>query len=122
MHTTELPKDVLQRLVPGFCRAALEASFTQVVRRRGLAAGKSHDVIEDDLKNAGKTTALAALAFYGDKDRGGDVMGRLNQFGKWAGDAFRACKDGAHQATGGDLSLLINDTEKLALRMIAEVK
>jgi ABC-type Mn2+/Zn2+ transport system ATPase subunit len=122
VHTTELPKDVLQRLIPGFCRAALEASFTHVVRRRGLATGRSHADIEDDLKNAGKTTTLAALAFYADKDRGGDVMGRLNQFGKWAGDAFRACKDGAHQATGADLSLLIKDTEKLALRIIAEVK
>jgi hypothetical protein len=72
VHTTELPKDVLQRLVPGFCRAALEASFTHVVRRRGLAAGRSHLDIEDDVKNATKTTTLAALAFYGDKDRGGD--------------------------------------------------
>jgi hypothetical protein len=36
VHTTELPKDVLRRLVPGFCRAA-----------------------------------LAALALYGDKERGG---------------------------------------------------
>jgi len=122
VHTTELPKDVLQRLVPGFCRAALEASFTHVVRRRGLATGKSHADIEDDLKNAGKTTTLAALAFYGDKDRGSDVMGRLNQFGTWAGDTFRACKDGAHEATATDLNLLIKDTEKLALRVIAEVK
>jgi ABC-type Mn2+/Zn2+ transport system ATPase subunit len=122
VHTTELPKDVLRRLVPGFCRAALEASFTHVIRRRGLAAGKSHSDIEDDLKSAGKTTTLAALAFYGDKDRGGDVMGRLNQFGTWAGDTFRACKDGAHEATSTDLSLLIKDTEKLSLRVIAEVK
>jgi hypothetical protein len=122
VHTTELPKDVLRRLVPGFCRAALEASFTHVVRRRGLLAGKSHADIEDDLKNASKTTTLAALALYGDKDRGGDVMGRLNQFGRWAGDAFKACKDGAHEATAADLSVLIENTEKLANRIIAEVK
>jgi hypothetical protein len=122
VHTTELPKEILQRLVPGFCRAALEASFTHIVRRRGLATGKSHADIEDDLRNAGKTTSLAALAFYGDKDRGGDVMGRLNQFGTWAADAFRACKDGAHGATAADLGLLIKDAEKLAARVIAEVK
>src|SRR6185436_16131767 len=47
VHTTELPKDVLQRLVPGFCRAALEASFTHVVRRRGLAAGRGQSEIEE---------------------------------------------------------------------------
>src|SRR5262249_34361324 len=122
VHTTELPKDVLRRIVPGFCRAALEASFTHVIRRRGLAAGRTHADIEDDLTSAGKPARLAALAFYGDKDRGGDVMGRLNQFGAWAGDTFRACKEGAHEATSTDLSLLIKDTEKLAMRVIAEVK
>ena len=121
VHTTDLPKDLLQRLVPGFCRAALEASFTQVVRRRGLAAGRSHADIEEELKHAGKTTTLAALAFFGDKDRGSDVMSRVNQFGGWAGDAFKACKDGVHEASAVDLQLLVNDTEKLAQRMV-EIK
>jgi hypothetical protein len=122
VHTTEMPKDVLQRLVPGFCRAALEAAFTQVVRRKGLAAGKPHADIEDDLTQAGKTTKLAALAFYGDRERHADVMGRLNQFGSWAGDTYKACNQGAHQATTADLSVLIDNAEKLANRIVAEVK
>ena len=40
VHTTDLPKDVLQRVVPGFCRAAIEASLHQAIRRKGLEAAK----------------------------------------------------------------------------------
>src|SRR5215207_4851346 len=36
VYTKDLPKDVSRRLVPGFCRSALEAAFTIVVRRRQL--------------------------------------------------------------------------------------
>jgi hypothetical protein len=65
-----------------------------------------------------KITSLAALAFFDDKERGGDVMKRLNQFGSWAGDVFRLCKEGAHEATT-DLNLLIKDAEKLTDRVLA---
>jgi hypothetical protein len=39
-----------------------------------------------------------------------------------AGDAFKQCKDGAHTTAAADLGVLIDDTEKLASRIIAEVK
>jgi hypothetical protein len=81
----------------------------QVVRRRRLAAGQPHAEIESELTSALKMTPLAALAFFDDKERGGDVMKRLNQFGPWAGDAFRQCKEGGHEATTADLNLLIID-------------
>ena len=119
VHTTELPRDILRRLVPGFCRAALEASFMQVVRKRRLAAGQTHTEIESELSSALKITPLAALALFDDKDRGGDVMKRLNQFGPWAGDVFRHCKEGAHEATTADLNVLIKDAEKLTDRVLA---
>jgi hypothetical protein len=114
VQTTDLPKEVLRSLVPGFCRSALEASFISLVRRRRLAAGRSYNEVEEDLKDAGKLTGLAALALFDDKDRGGDVIKRLNQFGPWAGDVFRQSKDGVHDAVAGDLKLMIRDTEKLA--------
>jgi DNA repair exonuclease SbcCD ATPase subunit len=118
VHTTELPRDILSRLVPGFCRSALEASFMQVVRRRRLAAGRPHGEVEDELSSASRLTPLAALALFDDKQRGGDVMRRLNQFGPWAGDVFRQCKEGAHAPTSADLSLLIKDAEKLTERLL----
>jgi predicted ATPase len=118
VYTTELPKDVLRRLVPGFCRSALEAAFISLVRRRLLAAGRLHSEVEEELKSAGKLTPLAAAALFGDKDKGGDVIKRLNQFGPWAGDVFKQCKDGAHTAVAGDLKLMIQDTEKLAAKVL----
>ena len=48
----------------------------------------------------------------------GDVMARLNRFGPWAGDAFKLCKEGAHQEVHADLMGLIRDTEKLTGRIL----
>jgi hypothetical protein len=52
VHTTDLPRDVLQRLVPGFCRAALEASFIRIVRRKRLSAGSTHADVEEELQSS----------------------------------------------------------------------
>ncbi len=58
------------------------------------------------------------MALFDDKDRGGDVMKRVNQFGSWAGDAFKQSKEGVHKAVAGDLRLMIRDTEKLADKIL----
>jgi hypothetical protein len=118
VQTTELPKELLRSLVPGFCRSALEASFISLIRRRRLVAGRLHAEVEEELKDAGKLTPLAALALFDDKDKGGDVMKRLNQFGPWAGDVFKQAKEGVHEAVAGDLKSMINDTEKLAGKIV----
>ena len=120
-QTTELPMDVLQKLVPGFCRSALEAACTQAFRRRRLAVGESHESMEHELELAGKLTPLAALALFDDRARGADVMKRLNQIGGWAGDVFKQCKDGVHEVQTADIRLMISDAEKLA-KKIAELQ
>lgn len=121
VHTTDLPADVLRRLVPGFCRLALESSFQAAIRRRWLATGRRHADVEEELKGAGKLTPLAALALFDDRNKGADVLKRLNQFGAWAGTVFKQCNAGAHDAVAADLNVMIEDTEKLAGR-IAELK
>jgi predicted ATPase len=118
VHTTGLPKDVLRSLVPGFCRSALEASFISLIRRRRLTAGRPHSEVEEELKGAGRLTPLAALALFDDKEKGGDVMKRVNQFGSWAGDVFKQSKEGVHVAVAADLQLMIRDTEKLADKIL----
>jgi hypothetical protein len=45
-HTADLPLPVVRRLVPGFCRSALEAAFIRVIRRRRPAAGTPHAGLE----------------------------------------------------------------------------
>ena len=61
---------------------------------------------------------LAALALFNDKEKGSDVMSRLNRFGSWAGDVFKQCRDGAHGEVAGDLKLIIRDAEKLAGKVL----
>jgi len=121
VQTAELPRDVMQRVVPGFCRAALEAAFMELFRRRRLGAGEAHEEVERELTSAGTLTTLAALALFDDRDKGGDVMRRLNQFGSWAGDVFVQSNKGAHGTGVDDLRKLVRSTESLCEK-IRELK
>lgn len=80
-------------------------------------SGKSHGEVDEALAKGGKLTPLAALAYWDNPEKGGDVMARMNKYGTWAGDAFKQCNEGAHKEYAGDLKQLINDTEKLAERI-----
>ena len=112
--TKELPGPVMRRIVPGYCRSALESALIGIVRKRMLADSRSHTEVEESLAKAATLNTLAALALFDDRERGGDVMAGLNKMGGWAGDAFKNCKEGAHQEFTGDIQQLIRDTEKLA--------
>lgn len=116
----ELPAEVAARLIPGFCREAIEAACTEVVRRRRLGRGERHEAVEKLLLGLTTTKQLAALALLDNPDRAGDVYTRLNDsFGRWAGDVFRAVNEGAHSGYAGDLSNLIRDADILAKKIRA---
>ncbi len=109
-----VPEEVARRVVGGLCRLALEAAFAAAHRRRRLASGEAHQKVEDEL--LATSTSLyerAALAIYGDARRGGDVLSRLNAWGSWAADTFKACNSGAHGPYPGGLRALVGDTERL---------
>ena len=110
---SRLPEDVRRRVVPGFCRSALEAVFTDRVRGRRLAAGAEHATVDKELASTNTLNELAAIALFDDKARTSDVMNRLNQIGGWAGDTFKQMNRGAHHAYPGALFKLVNDSEKL---------
>ena len=113
--TKDLPKNVAQQVVPGFCRSAIEAACIEVVRRRRLRKGAPHTEVEDLLVREGKLRNLLALALFDDPNQAGGVTGRLNRdFGKKAGDTFLAVNKGAHEGSSGDLVDLSRDAEKLA--------
>ncbi|MBX3271681.1 MAG: hypothetical protein KF729_15550, partial [Sandaracinaceae bacterium] len=113
--------EVARRLVPGFCRSALEAACVEVVRRRRLGRGEPHDAVEEALAEAGTLMQYAALAFFDDVERGGNVFARANELGRWAGDTLRDVKEGAHGkvAAGVDLEDLIGRTARLAAKLEA---
>jgi energy-coupling factor transporter ATP-binding protein EcfA2 len=113
----ELPAEVAVRLVPGFCRGAIEAACTEVVRRRRLGRGEGHAAVEQLLLGLTTSKQLMALALFDDPSRAGDVYAGLNRFGRWAGTAFRAANEGAHGEYAGDLSKLVRDARDLATRI-----
>jgi hypothetical protein len=109
-----VPPRVAERVVPGLCRTAVEAALTEAVWRRQLRDGRGHADVEALLEEAGvRLTPLAALALTGDSGRGGDVLPRLNSWGRSFGDTYKALNPGAHGAHTGDLHLLIHDTRAL---------
>jgi recombinational DNA repair ATPase RecF len=117
-RTTNLPEDVARRVVPGFCRFAVEAACIEAFRRRRIGVGEPHADVEHALSRANKLTTFAALALFDDSDRGGDVLGTINQrFGKQSADAFQAANKGAHEGYGGDLQDLVRDAAILARKL-----
>ena len=117
VSTEELPDQAKAKVVPGFCRSALEAVFVESVRRKRLEKGQAHRDVEAELAEAGTLNKRAALALFDDTERAGDVMHRLNKFGSWAGDVFLACKKGTHTGHAGDLMTLTKDTGRLTERL-----
>lgn len=112
--TDELPNAVIRRVVPGFCRSAIEAACMEKVRSRRLHGGRDHEEVEALLAANGKTHPLMSLALFDDETRTGEVLGRLNKMGAWAASVFKDCKEGAHAAYPGDLTVLVDDTKRLA--------
>jgi hypothetical protein len=113
----ELPDGVASQVVPGFCRSGIESACMETIRRRRLAAGESHQDVEDLLSGVG-TTQLAALALFDDESAGGKVLGEINR--RWnavAADAFNDSKRGAHKGFSGSLESLVNESQGLAERL-----
>jgi hypothetical protein len=115
--TDELPGPVAARVVPAFCRFALESAFTEVARRRLLARGVRHFDVEQQILAARKLAQKAALALFDDAGRGGDVHDQLRRrFGPRSATAYQQARRGAHD--GADLRHLrnlVDDTRRLAL-------
>ncbi|GMV23952.1 MAG: hypothetical protein AMXMBFR57_39010 [Acidimicrobiia bacterium] len=116
VRTTDLPDAVRRRVIPGFCRLAIEAALSLRITRRAAAQGRSPSAVAEAMAGCTTTMMLAALALFDDRARGGDVLARLNQWGRWAADAFQVCRTGAHAAVADDVDLeqLVRDTERLA--------
>jgi ABC-type Mn2+/Zn2+ transport system ATPase subunit len=109
-----VPSEIVARVVPGLCRTALEAGLTEGVWRRQLRDGRGHGEIEALLEDARvRLTPLAALALTGDAGRGGDVLPRLNSWGRSFADTYQALNHGAHGAHTGDPGQLIHGTRAL---------
>ena len=107
-----LPDAVAARVVPGLCRLAVEAAFTEAVRRRQLQAGKRHAEVEAGIDAAGTLSRRAALAMFGDSSKGGEVLRRLNAWHPSIADTYQAVNKGAHNGYHGQLPSLVTQTRQ----------
>jgi predicted ATPase len=117
--TQNLPKEAARRVIPGFCRSAIEAACAEVVRKRRLRNGLSHAEVERALERA-TTMQFAAMAIFDDVQRTDDVLSRLNKEKRDYADAFKLCQTGAHEGIGGDPLTLVRDVEKLTTWLRAQ--
>jgi hypothetical protein len=104
-----IPDGVIIRVVPGFCRAAIEASCIEVIRRRRLKRGERHADVEQLLEDNRGLNKLMALALYDDADRAGEVATTIKN--KWKDETlevYKACQTGSHGDFVGDLSRLVS--------------
>ena len=114
--TKELPQHIASQVVPGFCRSAIEAACSAVIRRRWIGRGESHVKVEDVLGKAGLTERLA-LAVYDDERRARDVHARLSQWGDDFADAWGIANRGAHVGYRGSLVDLVRNTDRLCVKI-----
>ena len=115
-----LPPEVAARVVPGLCRTAVEAAFTETIWRQQLRAGRRHDEIEEALEDARvRLNLLAALALTGDASKGGEVLRRLNAWDRHYADTYQTLNKGVHVAYDGDLRLLTGDASNLVTKIRA---
>lgn len=108
-----LPERLKNRIVPGFCRLALEAALNDLAWATLLSQGRPHDAVEQELESATTLRKRAALALFGDADRAGEVPNRFSRrYGAWAAKAFNACNRGAHDEIP-NAHALIDDIQRL---------
>jgi hypothetical protein len=109
-----IPLQVAQRVIPGLCRTAAEAAFTEAYWRTELRAGRTRAGIEQSLAGNGTKLNLrgvAALALFGDTAEASKAHDRLGrQWGPAFAETYRALNSGAHQGHPGELADLIDDT------------
>lgn len=115
---SSVPAEVVRRVVPGLCRTALEAAFTQAFWRRQLRAGQTRTVIEATLAASRRQlTPIAALGMFGAADQGGQVLPLLNRWGRKYADTFRALNRGVHNPDPGAVEPLIFDSRQLIAKI-----
>ncbi len=115
-----VPEHLSARVVPGFCRLALEAAASEALRRQWLGSGTPHDEVDRRLAGKGLTELLAWL-YFGTPARRNDVaerLGRLNV--PEAAAIVHDCQAGTHARFTGDPAELVRRTEQLCKALLKQ--
>ena len=114
-HTEDLPSGAAARAVPLFCRLAIEAACTEVVRRRRIGHGESHSDTDEVLNEARTLMQKLALALFDDVERAGEVLPRINGADNSWADALTWANRGTHgtNTPTHHLPSMVSSTERL---------
>ncbi len=116
--TRDVPVEAL-RVIPGFCRLALEAAASLATTRRLLHQGRTYTEVQDVLAKPTTLNMWLALALLNDPERSGDVTGFLQKQYPWAVEAVRECNRGTHSGKlYGDVRDFIRSVEQLSKKML----
>jgi hypothetical protein len=111
--TPSLPDGIAGRVVPGFCRQALEAACTDALRRHWLQRGDPHLDVEQRLARRGLRELLAFL-FHGEAHKHEGLIPRLRKLKtRNAVEVIQDCQNGAHEGFSGDLKEMVDRTRAL---------
>jgi ABC-type Mn2+/Zn2+ transport system ATPase subunit len=114
----DVPPEAL-RVIPGFCRLALEAAASLAATRRLLHQGKTYAEVRDVLATPTTLNMWLALALLHDPERSGDVTGFLQKQYPWAVEAVKECNRGTHSGKlFGDAKEFIRSVEQLTKKML----
>ena len=107
------------RVIPGFCRLALEAASSLAATRRLLREGKTYAEVREILARPTTVNTWLALALLHDPDRSGDVTAFLAKHHPWAVDAVKECNRGTHSGKlHGDAKDFIRSVEQLSKKVL----
>ena len=114
-RTDDLPPGAAARAVPLFCRLAMEAACTEVVRRRRIGRGEPHAATDEVLNDARTLMHKLALALFDDSARTGEVLARINRADRAWADAVTWANRGTHGAEDAfvDVPSVVGSTERL---------
>lgn len=112
-QSDDIPDGVLQAVVPGFCRSALEAACIEAVRRRRLRAGDRHGEVEALLEQSRALRKLIALALFDDPEKVGENKARLRSSSPDWVEVYDQVQGGAHGDRVPDLAWLLERTKKM---------
>jgi ABC-type Mn2+/Zn2+ transport system ATPase subunit len=114
----DIPAEAL-RVIPGFCRLALEAASSLAATRRLLHQGTTYADVQAILATPTTLNMWLALALLYDPERGGDVTAFLLKHYPWAVDAVKECNRGTHSGKlYGDAKEFIRSVEQLTRKVL----
>jgi hypothetical protein len=96
-RTDRLPPEVQARVVPMFCRNAVEAAAANLVRKRAADAGTDLAAADEQIAEARSLRETLALVLFGDAGRQGEVGREItHRYGATAATLVSELNRGAH--------------------------